>query len=234
MNHESVSVIIPLYNARRYIGAAIQSVLAQTFAATEIIVVDDGSTDGGDAIVREYAQVRCVSQANGGIGAARNEGARLASSDYFAFLDADDLWEPNKLEVQMTAFRRAPELDMVFGHVQEFLSLDSDNTGQPGRRGLAQPVPGVIPSALLVRRDAFHRAGWFDTQWRQGEFASWYARAIESRLQRVILPDLVAWRRIHGENNGIVGRTWKNDYVRILKASLDRRRSASDNGPDTH
>lgn len=234
MSHESVSVIIPLYNARRYIGEAIQSVLDQTLAATEIIVVDDGSTDGGDAIVHEYAQVRYVSQANGGIGAARNAGARLATGDYFAFLDADDLWEPNKLEVQMKSFRDAPELDMVFGHVQEFFNLDSENTDHIERRGLAQPVPGVIPSAMLVRRDAFNRAGWFDTQWRQGEFASWYARAIESRLQRLILPDLVAWRRIHGENNGVVSRTWKNDYVRILKASLDRRRSASDNGPDTH
>jgi hypothetical protein len=86
-------------------------------------------------------------------------------------------------------------------------------------------MPGYIPSAVMIRRDAFNRVGPFETIMRVGEFASWYLHAAEMGLRMLMLQDLVAWRRLHKTNTGIQQRQALTDYVRILKASLDRRRA---------
>lgn len=226
-----VSVIIPVYNGERYLGEAIESALAQTDEPMEIIVIDDGSTDRSADVARKSGAVRYEFQENQGIGAARNRGVQVARGDFFAFLDADDLWTPDKLRLQMSAMERNPDLDLVFGHVQEFLSPELVESLQDQVRIADGVVPGLIPSTLLVRREAFLRTGFFETQWRMGEFAAWYARAIEHNLQQAILPDLVTRRRVHDANNGRRQGAAAIDYVRILKASLDRRRIAEN--PDT-
>ena len=101
-----VSVIIPSYNSARFLATAIDSVLAQTTPVAEVFVVDDGSTDDTSALVESYVArypklIRYIPQANGGPGAARNTGLQAASSDWVAFLDADDWWKPEKLARQL-------------------------------------------------------------------------------------------------------------------------------------
>jgi glycosyltransferase involved in cell wall biosynthesis len=111
---ERVTVMIGVYNGARYLGEAIDSVLAQTHPAAELIVVDDGSEDESGAIAEAYGPpVRCIRQENGGMAAARNRAIREASGDYFAFLDADDRFRPDKLERQLQVFAEDPQLDVV-------------------------------------------------------------------------------------------------------------------------
>jgi len=225
-----VSVIIPVYNGERYLGEAIESAQAQTYEPVEVIVIDDGSTDGSAAVANGFATVHYEFQENQGISAARNRGVEVARGELLAFLDADDVWLPDKLLLQVTTMERDPTLDLVFGHVQEFVSPELAERLKGQVRVSDGIVPGLIPSTLLVKREAFRRMGFFETNWKMGEFAAWYTRAIEQKLNQITLPDLVTRRRVHDANNGRRQRQSAIDYVRILKASLDRRRMAG--GPD--
>jgi glycosyltransferase involved in cell wall biosynthesis len=222
-----VSVIIPVYNAERYIVEAIESVQAQTYNPVEIIAVDDGSTDSSAAVVKRFPNVRYYFQPNAGISATRNLGIKHAQGDFLAFLDADDVWVADKLTLQMTPFEDNPNLDIVFGHVQQFRSPELAKTQNNALSSATDLMPGYIPSTMLIKQDAFFRVGLFETHWKMGEFASWYLRSLEQGLQNLMLPDLVTRRRLHDTNNGLQQRAAINDYVRILKASLDRRRLAT-------
>jgi glycosyltransferase involved in cell wall biosynthesis len=122
----TVSVIIPAFRAERTIRRALDSVLSQTVPAAEIIVVDDGSPDDLASVVAEYGdRVRLIRKPNGGAASARNAGIEAASGDFVAFLDADDYWEPAKLERQLAIFQRHPELALVAG------SCFQEMPGQP-------------------------------------------------------------------------------------------------------
>jgi glycosyltransferase involved in cell wall biosynthesis len=219
-----VSVIIPVFNCAHYLGEAIQSVLTQTYRPLEVIVVDDGSTDGSPQVAQAFSAVRFYSQSHSGAAAARNLGVSLAQGAFIAFLDADDLWLADKLTRQMAAFDPQPGLDAVFGHIQQFHSPDLDERLKREICCPPEPMPGYLPSAMLVTRDAFYRVGPFETQYRVGEFINWYARAQEVQLRTLMLSDVVARRRLHGANQMIRRRADIGDYTGILKAALDRRR----------
>src|SRR3989304_2785479 len=108
--HPTLSVIIPVYNQAQFLGHAIDSVLAQTLKDFELIVVDDGSTDGSGEVAQRYgSRVRCVRKANGGGASAVNAGVRVAKGNWIAILPSDDLWEPSKLERQWEYIAGHPE-----------------------------------------------------------------------------------------------------------------------------
>ncbi len=219
-----ISVIVPVYNGRRYLDAALASVQAQTHRPLEVIVVDDGSTDDSAAIAAAYPGARIVSQPNQGTAAARNHGVRLARGDCLAFLDQDDVWTRDKLAWQAAALAARPDLDMVFGQVRQFFSPDWDAADRPGLYCPSEPLTGYLPSALLVRRAAFLAVGPFDTVWRMGEWAEWFTRARDHGLREWVVPHVVAWRRLHAGNKGLLDGAARGEYARLLKASLDRRR----------
>jgi glycosyltransferase involved in cell wall biosynthesis len=219
-----VSVIIPVYNGERYLAEAVQSVLAQTYAPVEIIVVDDGSTDGTADVAKHFAPVQYVRQANSGVSAARNRGLELARGEFLAFLDADDLWVADKLARQTEAFTTDPQLDMVFGHVRQFYSPELDQRARSKIQCPSEPMRGPSPSSMLIKRVAFFRVGLFETQWRGREWPAWYVRAVDLGLSSLMLPEVVALRRLHASNKGLEPSA-NADFVHILKASLDRRRA---------
>jgi len=220
MSEPLVSVVLPVYNCERYLAEAIESVLGQTYQRLDVIVIDDGSTDGSADVAGRYTPpVRYSCQPNAGVGAALNRGIQMAEGSFLAFLDSDDVWVRGKIARQMAAFAQDPGLDMVFGHVQQFLDPGVRSAGYR-----AEILPGCSKTAMLVRRDSFSQVGMFGTTWRVGDFADWYLRAIEHGLRGVMLPDVVAKRRIHDANMSIREREHQLDFVRILKASLDRRR----------
>ncbi|WP_442511952.1 glycosyltransferase family 2 protein [Novipirellula sp. SH528] len=116
MNSSSISVVIPAFNASQTITRAIDSCLSQTIPVTQIIVVDDGSMDDTAAIVRQYdSPVTLIQQTNSRTAAARNRGIETATGDFIAFLDADDYWESEKIEQQLSIFNKHPELNLVAG-----------------------------------------------------------------------------------------------------------------------
>ncbi|MFE5027607.1 glycosyltransferase family 2 protein [Streptomyces sp. NPDC056656] len=169
-----VSVIIPLYNTEKYIGACLASVLSQTHTDLEVIVVDDGSTDGGAAIAEGIAdeRIRVDRGPNRGVSAARNRGLDLARGEIVAFLDADDIWYPDKLSEQISVLQSDRDVVAV-GAVFQYLSRDGrrllSQVGQDARdadarermqRGQLSPFP--IDSCLIAWADTVRNAGGFD------------------------------------------------------------------------
>jgi len=220
-----VSVLIGVYNARLYLGEAIESVLAQTYRPLELVVVDDGSTDGSGEVARSYGdRLRFASQENAGNGAARNAAVGLASGELYAFLDADDCFFPDKIERQWAELAADPELEAVFGHVREFVSPELTPAETASIRPPAPPRPWPAPNLMLIRRDAFHRVGPFSETLAVGVTVDWYARALEAGLRSTMLPEVVLERRLHLQNNGLREQDSRSQYLHVVKASLDRRR----------
>ena len=223
-----VSVIIPVYNGERYLGEAIESVLAQTYRPLEVIVVDDGSTDGSRSIAERYCrqspnEVRAILQENAGQGSAMNRGSRAARGAFHAYLDADDLWLEDKLQRQVEALLTHPDYDMATGQVEQFISPDLDEAMKARIICPEHSMPGYIPSAIIMRRDAYARVGPFDEN-RRIEFMIWYLRAMEAKLQMLVLPEAFVKRRLHDTNQSLTIPDLNAARLQVLKASLDRRR----------
>jgi glycosyltransferase involved in cell wall biosynthesis len=223
----AVSAVIPVFNGERHLAAAIESVLLQRPRPLELIVVDDGSTDGSAAVARRFPEVRYHHQGNGGIGAARNRGLALARGAFVAFLDADDVWTQGKLARQLEAFAVDPTLDIVSGHVEQFLSPELDEAVARRIRPPDGLLPGHAFGAMLIRRAAFDRVGPVSTVREKAECVDWCLRASDLGLRLRMLPDVVLRRRLHAANHGLGRRDGLADYAAALKASLDRRRAAN-------
>lgn len=178
MDSLSISVVIPLYNKRDEVGATLRSVLAQTLPPVEVIVVDDGSTDGGAEVVRTVGgpSVRLISQSNAGVSAARNRGAAQAQGAYVAFLDADDHWEPGFLSEIAAMIREFPGCGIystafwVVGREGRFPASCPDRRGVVGNffRDSAHCYIS-IPSASVVPRRVFEQTGGFPVGMKIGE-----------------------------------------------------------------
>jgi glycosyltransferase involved in cell wall biosynthesis len=224
-----ISVMIGAYNAAPYLGEAIDSVFAQDYEPIELIVVDDGSTDGTADVARSFAEVQVIQQENGGNGAARNRAVENASGELYAFLDADDRFTPGKLTLQKVALDADPGLDIVFGHVREFLSPELDEETRARLRPPApDPMPWTAPNLMLVRRESFERVGPFTTAVRVGVTVDWFARAAEAGLRYSILPDVVLERRLHTQNNGLRESASRSQYLKVIRQAMERRRAAAD------
>ncbi len=214
----TISALICARDREAYLGEAIESALAQTVPPAEVIVVDDGSEDRSGEIARSYApRVRVVEQGRIGIGAARNRCVSASRGELIAFLDSDDIWEPRKLELQLEAFARQPELDFCFTHLVEF--------GEDGVAVRPGPLPGAVTGTMCARRGAIERAGGFDGGVRVGEVMGWLLRAREQGMREAMLPQVLTRRRVHRENMTRTRRGDFGEYARLLKASLDRRRA---------
>jgi glycosyltransferase involved in cell wall biosynthesis len=217
--NELVSVVIPVRDGGRFLAAAIESVLAQDYEPLEVIVVDDGSTDDSfDTATKFGSPVRLVSQAAQGVAAALNHGVQQSSGGLLAFVDADDLWTPGKLNRQAALLAEQPGLDAVFGHAEHFRGDDPTVI-------TIRAQPAYSKGTMLIRRAAYDRAGAFSSEWRLGEFVDWYARAVDAGVSSVMLPDVLLLRRVHDNNMGVLHRADHGDYARVLKAVLDRRRA---------
>jgi len=223
----SVSAVMTVRDGERYIGEAIDSMLEQSEPPGEIVVVDDGSQDGTPAIVEGYGGVvRLLRQEPQGQGTALNAALEAVSGELIALLDSDDLWTPRKNELQTQALAADPELDMVFGHVEEFVSPDLDES----ERARLRPVEGVaVPAKLkgtmLIRAEALRRAGPFATDWVVAEFIDWYARANDAGLRESMLGEVVLRRRLHRENIGRRRKDARQEYATVMAERLRRRRA---------
>ncbi len=222
-----VSLVIPCYNAAPYLAEALTSALEQDEPPDEVIVIDDGSTDDSASIAAGFApRVRCARQEQQGASIARNHGVALSTGDVIAFLDADDLWPAGSLSVRRRLLADKPELDSATGLTRQFISPElPDET----RRRLVCPEElsrARVAGAMLVRRSVFDRIGQFDPSFRIGETIDWIARADLAGVTNEVVEHVVLLRRVHTANTTSRLKDEKAEYLRVLKASLDRRRAA--------
>jgi glycosyltransferase involved in cell wall biosynthesis len=220
-----ISVLIPVYNGENYIAEAIESVLRQTYKDFEIIVVDDGSTDQTVRVIESFStKVQYHYQKNSGVGAARNNCLKFSSGKFLAFLDADDVWAENKLELQMREFEADISLEAVFGMIRQVYQNDWNHKILEAEIPESELLKGYSQATMLIKREAFLRIGLFPEEQTIGEFVDWLLRAKEADLRMKLLPNLFLWRRIHESNLGVRHRSEVGDYLKILKRSIDRRR----------
>jgi len=215
---------MPLYNAAPFLAQALESIRAQTWPVQEVLVVDDGSTDGSAGIAASFPFVTLIRKEHSGISPTLNRGLDSATGDYLAFLDADDRWMPDKNRLQLTALFAEPGLDMVFGAVRRFRSSETEDKQAEVPLDI---VPGLCKDCMLIRRSSFEKVGGFATEAGAHDFLDWYGRAKEASLCSLMLNEVVAERRIHDDNYGLQNKgAQRQSYFTTLKTILDRKRAA--------
>ena len=165
----TISVIIPTYNRAHTLKRALDSVLAQTRPADEIIVVDDGSSDDTEQLIQQhYPQVTYIKQANQGVSAARNRAIEIATGEWLALLDSDDEWLPEKLATQLALLEQQPEHQLI--HSDEIWIRNGVRVNQMKKHSKkgghifqnCLPLCAISPSAAMIHRDLFTEVGLFD------------------------------------------------------------------------
>lgn len=234
MSSPTVSCIIAVYNGRKYLADAIESLLAQSRPVNEIVVVDDGSTDDSAEVAAKFGPpVRCIRQQNAGQSAARNHGVREARGELLSFLDSDDLVHPRKIERQLERFAESPQLALIDAYAQNFWSPDvpADQRQLAGWQSMThsdKPWPEFI-ATWLFRRDVWDRVGKFDESRRFAEDSDWHDRVRFSGMPMETIRAVLARRRLHHSN------LTRNNYVdhidglqRFYKEKIDRLRAQGD------
>lgn len=214
--HALVSVIIPTYNSGAFISQAVRSVLDQTYRRYEVIVIDDGSTDGTRDILCEFdAHINYLYQENRGPSAARNAGIKAARGEYISFLDADDIWLPDKLEHQVHFIQQNRDLGLVFSDEEAFdgervlyrsllantLFYSAITSQKPIREAFSKlMIENFIPtSTVMVRSKCFKKAGLFDESLQVSEDGEMWSR-IAAYFGIGCLTQILGRKRVHQSN----------------------------------
>jgi glycosyltransferase involved in cell wall biosynthesis len=230
MNKPLISVIIPVFNGERFIAEAIQSVLNQNYEPLEMIVVDDGSTDATADVVKTFGEkIRYIYQENGGVAKARNTGLNAASGDYIAFLDADDLFCNNKLNIQLKIFEEYLSLGIAFGY-----SSRCNYTGQNTDYEIVNHSDKCFTftlGSMLISKSVFDSVGNFDEEMKQAEDLDFLFRAKESGFPIAVHPEITQIYRQHDKN---ITRNRKNFIfyqLLAMKKAKNRREKLCWNQP---
>jgi glycosyltransferase involved in cell wall biosynthesis len=223
-----VSVIIPTFNYGRYVGTAVESVLAQTHPDVEVVVVDDGSTDSTASVLVPFGpRIRLIRQSQMGVAAARNRGVRESTGDLLAFLDADDYWHVRKLERQVAAHGSSPNAGLVHCGIQLVDEHGRDSgVRQEGISGLDATSLLLMESSVLgggsgalIPRPVFEEAGGFDERMSTSADYDLYVR-IASRWPVVLIPDLLVYYRLHGQNMHRNVPAMEHDVMLVLEKAF--------------
>jgi glycosyltransferase involved in cell wall biosynthesis len=220
-----VSVVLPVYNGERFIGEAIQSVLDQTFHDFELVVVDDGSTDNTETIVRQLkGPIIYHRQENQGAGIARNLGVAFAQGEWIAFIDADDIWDTQKLSTQFEYLEKHPNVSFVYCDMdltdsdsnltkEAFLSAALARRKRKGRRNLVslafgdQPFP--YPSTVMCKKELFLRTGGFNPRFGKNYHEDFELFARMARISPIhFMPQSLVRYRQGKRNEERWNRNW--------------------------
>jgi len=199
MERPLASVIVPVYNGDRYLGFALQSIFEQDYRPSEVIVVDDGSVDGTSEIAKSY-EVRYIYQTNQGQAMAMNVGIAAARGEFLAFLDADDLWAPNKLSVHIGYLLEHPDVGYVIARMQNFLEQGAQLPPRITKDLSLTDYAALCVGNLVARKTVFEQIGDFDTTYRYAKDVDWFVRAQEAGIRMAILPEILLYRRLHESN----------------------------------
>lgn len=219
-----ISVIMPVYNGERFLAGALHNIFAQNYHPLEVIVVDDGSTDGSAGIIAAFGeQIRYFHQPNAGPAVARNTGLALARGEFIAFLDVDDRWPAGKLHAQAQYLRQHLALHLVWGYTQ---TLYLPGAGQGDRTEQPLPPPSLLPlvGSALFRKELVTHVGAFDPQLRMGEDVDWFMRIREANLPLQVIAEVTLLYRRHETNMTHGKKLVEMRTLQAIKQSLDRRR----------
>lgn len=220
----SITAIIPTYNRKNWLGEALDSVLQQTRPPEEIILVDDGSTDGTAAFVRErYPAVRYLSREKQGPAAARNAGAAAANGEWLAFLDSDDCWLPQKLQRQVEFLQQHPQCEAVYTDEIWIRNGRRVNQGKRHRKyggwiyAHCVPLCIISPSSILLSRRLFEALGGFDPEYPACEdYELWLRMSARYPVGYLDEPLIVK----HGGHADQLSKQWGLDRYRV--AALEK------------
>lgn len=223
-----VSVIMPVFNGEEFLAEAISSVLTQSYKRLELIVVNDGSSDGSMGIVQgqlaKAENIHCISQDNAGVSAARNHGINSCSGELIAFLDQDDRWVEYALETQVAHHCQHPDIGYTLAQQICF----QEGIGEPPDwfrlQHLDVPHTGYLPGTLVAKKRLFSQIGLFDTQYPISSDADWFARAKDSQVPMSVLPETLLHRRIHAGNQSRHSKKINGELIKLLSASVKRKR----------
>jgi uncharacterized protein (DUF1919 family) len=229
MNHSLVSVIIPVYNGVNFLTQAVNHVLEQNYRPLEIIVIDDGSTDNTAAIAAQLKdKIRYFHQKNSGPASARNFGIQQAEGNVIAFLDVDDLWSVNKLELQVSFLANHPETDIVQGMiVKQVIETNQLNINDYSILETSLPYHYINLGSAIYRKSVFWEVGLFDETMRFSEDVDWFVRAWEQRIQKSVIDDITLYYRIHEDNMTKGKDLIESGFIRVHKKHLDRLRQSN-------
>jgi glycosyltransferase involved in cell wall biosynthesis len=221
-----VSVVIPAFNRESFLAEAVESALRQADVRVEVLVVDDGSTDGTPMVARGFAdRIVYLRQGNAGPPAARNRGVRAARGEFLSFLDSDDLWPPDRTRKLAECLAAHPDAGGAMGHLQ-YVSVEDSRSARFA--AVCRETGAVLNynlGASLFRTERFLSVGLFDESMKLSDDWDWFVRAREKGVEMAILPDVTLINRRHGGN--LSNRRAEGDHytLRMLKRALDRRRS---------
>ncbi|MBP6513136.1 MAG: glycosyltransferase [Bacteroidia bacterium] len=205
--NELVSVIIPVYNGEKFVAASIESVLKQTYSPIDIIVINDGSTDGTQEILNQFgSKIIVIQQKNAGQADARNHGLTIAKGKYIALLDSDDLFVPEKIEKQIS-FLKKGNLDMV---CTNFETIDASNKklkdiSAPhfhSTNALTTFITGnfICTSTLLFKKEWIQKVGNFDINMKGAEDGDLWFRMLVNGARLEVIHEALVKYRVHAEN----------------------------------
>jgi glycosyltransferase involved in cell wall biosynthesis len=226
----AVSVIVPAYNVEPYVREAVESAVAQTVPPHEILVVNDGSTDGTgavlDAVAREHASVRVIHQDNGGPAVARNTAIEVATGEFLTFLDADDAMVPDRIEGQVGYLLAHPDTDVVIGATELVAEpgVEFDAAFLKHELGAQEHTDGVNLMVMTARARVFAEMGSFDPSYRLSEDYHWLVRAYAREVTIALVPRIVVHRRLHGTNVSQAVDDVRNQMFRVLREHIRDQR----------
>ena len=225
MKNVMLSVIIPAYNAERYLREAVESVLRQKWQGErEIIIVDDASSDGTAGLAASLGCFVIMSPQRGGAASARNKGISAARGEWILLLDADDVLAEDAVESLYRTFEADPETVAVFGKAEDFVSQELS----PDQAAVLKPrrgsYDGILPGCSLIRKRVFDTVGLFDESLKSGETVDWIMKLRESGMKTARIDAVTLKRRIHLTNTGRVDRSGEmRNYAALLRKRMIKR-----------
>ena len=227
VKQQLASVIVPVYNGENYLENTLQSIFNQDYQPIEVIVVDDGSTDNSAKIAGSFKNIRYIYQTNQGPSAARNAGINISQGEFISFLDADDLWVPDKLSLQINYLLSHPGIGFVVAHRRMLIEKGLEKPAWYNNQIYQKDSVWLGAGAMVAWRNTFEEVGLYNTSYRFGENAEWLTRAKDAGVRYAILPETLLISRVHDRNLTHQLDKMRPSILRALKASIDRKRSGN-------
>lgn len=224
-NNPTIGVVVIVKNGERFIRSALESVCNQDYKPREIIVVDGNSEDNTLQIVKEFEEVKIISQEGSGIYEAFNLGIKACSTTFIALLSSDDIWVSNKLSTQISYMMKNPDLLFTNTYFKYFLEPGIPKPQGVRNEWLKDCQSGRIPETLVARKKVFDMVGYFKNECSSAEDLDWYSRAKDLHIQSYMISEVLLKKRIHDKNVSMQIDLNNINLMKILRRSVHRKKS---------